>query len=190
MGVRRPNGAGKSALVTRFHVADRMTLVSPDTIARQIRPDHPDDTAIMLKAGRIAALQRRALIQARQSFAMETTLTGHSELRVMANAQAAGYKITLVYVGLADALTSLARVRERVARGGHDVPARIILRRYAKSLTNLKQAIDLADRTFILDNTGARHRLLVTINQGQVRHKSPRMPEWANAAILNATSAK
>jgi predicted ABC-type ATPase len=121
---------------------------------------------------------------------METTLTGHSELRVMANAQAAGYKITLVYVGLADALTSLARVRERVARGGHDVPAHIILRRYAKSLTNLKQAIDLADRTFILDNTGARHRLLVTINQGQVRHKSPRMPEWANAAILNATSAK
>jgi predicted ABC-type ATPase len=185
-----PNGAGKSTLVARFHVADRMTLVNPDTIARQITPDHPDDTPIMLKAGRVAALQRRALIRAGQSFAMETTLTGHSELRVMAEAPRAGYKTTLVYLGLADAMTSLARVRERVARGGHDVPPHIILRRYAKSLTNLKQAIGLAERTFILDNTSARHRLLVTIDQGHVRHKSPRMPEWANAAILNPGSAK
>jgi predicted ABC-type ATPase len=172
-----PNGADKSTLVDRFHVADRMTLINPDTIARQLKPDHRDDTAIMLKAGRIAALQRRALIQAGQSFAMETTLTGHSELRMMADAQAAGYKITLVYVGLANALTSLARVRERVARGGHDIPAPIIVRRYAKSLANLAAAIEIADRVFILDNTSARHRLLATIDNGQVRHQSPRMPE-------------
>ncbi len=185
-----PNGAGKSTLVARFHVADRMTLVNPDTIARQLKPDHRGDTATMLKAGRIAALQRRALIQAAQNFAMETTLTGHSELRVMADAQAAGYKITLVYVGLADALTSLARVRERVARGGHDIPAPIILRRYAKSLANLPAAIEIADRIFILDNTSARHRLLATIDNGQVMHQSPHMPEWAKEAILNAAKPK
>ncbi len=181
-----PNGAGKSTLVDRFHVANRMTLVNPDTIARQIKPDHRDDTATMLKAGRIAALQRRALIQTAQNFAMETTLTGHSELRMMADAQAAGYKITLVYVGLADALTSLARVRERVARGGHDIPAPIILRRYAKSLVNLPSAIRFADRIFILDNTSVRHRLLATLDQGQVRHQSPHMPAWAKAAIFDA----
>ena len=133
-----PNGAGKSTLVDRFHVADRMTLVNPDTIARQLKPDHRGDTATMLKAGRIAALQRRALIQAAQNFAMETTLTGHSELRVMADAWTAGYKITMVYVGLSDALTSLAR--ERVACGGHDITAPIFVRRYAKSLTNLAAA--------------------------------------------------
>jgi len=167
-----------------------MTLVNPDTIARQLKPDHRNDTAIMLKAGRIAALQRRALIQAAQNFAMETTLTGHSELRVMADARAAGYKITLVYVGLADELTSLARVRERVARGGHDIPAPIIMRRYAKSLANLPAAMDLADRIFILDNTGARHRLLVTVDHGQLRHQSPGMPAWAKAAILDARSCK
>jgi predicted ABC-type ATPase len=38
-----PNGAGKSTFVDRFHVADRMQLVNPDTIARQIKPDHQDD---------------------------------------------------------------------------------------------------------------------------------------------------
>ncbi len=51
-----PNGAGKSTLVARFRVADRMTLVNPDTIARQIKPDHRGDAATMLQAGRIAAL--------------------------------------------------------------------------------------------------------------------------------------
>lgn len=185
-----PNGAGKSTLVDRFHVAVRMTVVNPDIIARQLKPDHRDDTAIMLKAGRIAALKRRALIQAGTSFAMETTLTGHSELRVMADAQAAGYKITLVYVGLADALTSLARVRERIARGGHGIPAPVILRRYAKSLANLPAAISLADRIFLLDNTSARHRLLATIDNGQVRHRSPHMPDWAKAAIVDAGSSE
>jgi predicted ABC-type ATPase len=99
---------------------------------------------------------------------METTLTGHSEWRVMADARAAGYKITLVNVGLADALASLARVRERVARGGHDIPAAIIMRRYAKSLANLPAADDFADRISILNNTGAHQRLLVTLDQGEV----------------------
>jgi len=42
-----------------------MTLINPDTIARQLKPVHRGDTATMLKAGRIAALQRRALIRAK-----------------------------------------------------------------------------------------------------------------------------
>jgi predicted ABC-type ATPase len=183
-----PNGAGKSTLVARFHVAGRMTVVNPDIIARQLEPDHHGEATTMLKAGRIAALRRRALIEAAQSLAIETTLTGHSELRVMADARAAGYKITLVYVGIDDALTSLARVRERVADGGHDVPAQIIMRRYAKSLSNLPAAIAFADRTFILDNTGIRHRLLLTIDQGQLRHQSPRMPAWATAVIRSTVT--
>jgi predicted ABC-type ATPase len=163
-----------------------VTLVNPDIIARELKPDHHDETTIMLKAGRIAALKRRMLIHAGESFAMETTLTGNSERRVMADARAAGYKITLVYVGLANALTSFVRVRERVASGGHDIPAQIIMRRYAKSLVNLPAAIAFAERVFILDNTGARHRLLVTINRGQIRHQSQRLPAWTRVVILEA----
>ena len=128
-----PNGAGKSALVARFHLADRMKVVNPDTIAQLLNPAHPDAPAVMLRAGRMAAMERRALIQARQTHAMETTLTGHSELRVMADARAAGFKTTLVFLGLDDVFTSLARVRERVARGGHNVPSAIVQRRYARS---------------------------------------------------------
>ena len=88
-----------------------------------------------------------------------------------------------MFLGLDDALTSLARVRERVARGGHDVPTPILLRRYSKSLANLPAAIKLADRCFVLDNSGSRHRLLATIDQGVLRHQSRRLPGWARRVI-------
>lgn len=101
----------------------------------------------------------------------------------MADARVAGYKITLVFVGLNDARTSLARVRERVARGGHDVPTPIILRRYDKSLENLQIAIRLADRCFVVDNMRGRHRLLVTIDDGRIRHASRNLPRWATRLI-------
>jgi predicted ABC-type ATPase len=182
-----PNGAGKSALVGRFKVAGRMPLINPDDIAHDLNPDDRDTPAAMLKAGRIATVKRRMLIQNATSFAMETTLTGHSELRLMANARVAGYKITLVYVGVADALTSLARVRERVARGGHNVSTAIIFRRYGKSLANVPDAIGLADRTFILDNSGSRHRLLMTIDEGHVRHRTHDMPNWALGLVATVT---
>jgi predicted ABC-type ATPase len=71
-----PNGAGKSSLVGRFRVENYMPTVNPDTIARALAPDRQGEPALMLKAGRIAAVQRRDHIHAGRSFALETTLTG------------------------------------------------------------------------------------------------------------------
>jgi len=178
-----PNGAGKSALVARFRVRERIPVVNPDTIAQRLDRANADTPSVMLRAGRLAAVERRTLILARQNFGMETTLTGHSELRIMADAREAGYKVTLVFLGLADVFTSLARVRERVARGGHNVPPAIVQRRYARSLAHLPAAIGFADRCFVLDNTGRRHRLLLTIDGGQVRHVSRDLPGWLRRAV-------
>lgn len=90
-----PNGAGKSTLVQRFAVASRVPVVNPDVIARAIDPHHHGEPATMLRAGRLALQQRQALLQAGKSFALETTLTGRSELAFMKQAQASGYKLTL-----------------------------------------------------------------------------------------------
>ena len=183
-----PNGAGKSTLVARFRVAGKLPVINPDVIARQINPHHHGEPAIMLQAGRIAHEHRVALMRDMRSFAMETTLSGRGELRVLADAKAAGYKITLVFIGLRSAFHSLARVRERVARGGHDVPVPVILRRHARSLAHLPTAMGLADRCFILDNTGMRPRLLISVDQGRVRHISQPLPAWARSLILDHAS--
>jgi predicted ABC-type ATPase len=181
--VAGPNGVGKSTLVERFRIANRIPVVNPDAIALELDPGHAGKPAVMLRAGKIAAARRRTLLRAGESFAIETTLTGHSEHRLMRTARQAAYKINIVFVCVDDALTALARVRERVMRGGHDVPADIVLQRYAKSLANLSSAIALADRCFIIDNTQDRHRLLLTIEEGHVRRVSLQLPDWVRASV-------
>lgn len=89
-----PNGAGKSTLA-RHYLAGRIEIVNPDDIAQQIAPDRRNDPAVAGRAGRIAIERRRALLAAGQSFAFETTLTGHSERAVMAEARDRGFKVNL-----------------------------------------------------------------------------------------------
>ena len=54
---------------------------------------------------------------------------------------------------MAQTRVALQRVAARVARGGHDVPAQDVIRRYARSLENLPRAMQLADKVTILDNS-------------------------------------
>ena len=69
--------------------------------------------------------------------------------------QAQGYEFQLVFVWLSDASLAEARVRRRVARGGHDIPADIVRRRYERGLSNLFNLyLPIADAWRLLDNSG------------------------------------
>lgn len=71
----------------------------------------------------------------------------------MATARAAGFKVELAFILLRSSDLHVARVRTRVAYGGHDIPTATILRRYDRTLANLPAAIRLADQVIIYDNT-------------------------------------
>ena len=175
-----PNGAGKSTLADRF-VRERIPIVNPDNIARDL-PRAADGGLAELAAGKLALKERAERLRLGETFAFETTLSGGTELKAMRDARAAGYKVNLIYVGVSDPAISMARVSERVRRGGHDVDDRAVARRYAASLAQLPNAMALADRTFVFDNGGRRHRLLLVRDGERVRLASA-LPEWANAAI-------
>ncbi len=177
-----PNGAGKSTLA-RKHIVGRVRIVNPDDIAREIAPDHHGDPAVMMKAGRMAVQERRALLAAGESFAMETTLTGQSELAFMAEARKRGFKVNLVFVGVRSVDYSRGRVAERVKRGGHPVARPDIERRFPRSMEHLSKAMRLAHRTFVVDNTGIRERLLLSRENKRTRFVSRSMPQWARDAI-------
>ena len=131
-----------------------------------------------MAAGRIALARRQTLLAAGESFGIETTLTGHGEQRLIGAARARGYKVTIVFLGLDGAMIALARVRERIARGGHAIPADIIERRFEKGLAALPAVIAGADPAFVLDNSGSRHRLLAVIEAGRPRYVSDQPPAW------------
>ena len=147
--VAGPNGSGKSTLIPYLNPPGE--LVNADEIARLIDPDHPE--AASVSAGRAVLGRLDELIEQRQSFHWETTLSSQQGLHLMARARQAGFETNLVFVVLDDPALNLARVRSRVAAGGHDIPQNAILRRYEKAFALLPSAIGLADSFIIYDNT-------------------------------------
>ncbi len=173
-----PNGAGKSSIVS-VRLAKFLPIVNPDDIARELRgSENPSG-----EAGRLALAERRRLLNEGDSFGIETTLSGVGVLRFMATGRSAGYRLMLLYVGVAAPELARFRVIERVARGGHDVPASDVLRRYHASMDNIATALDLAERAWVLDNSGRGRRLLISCGQNSTGFVSSDLPAWATIFI-------
>ena len=176
------NGAGKSTFTRATQESLQVPVIDPDTEARRVRPDDPE--AAQIAGGKQAIKRARAYLANNQSFAVETTLSGNTYLRMMAEAKRKGWQVFLIYVGVDNVQTSIERVAQRVAAGGHNVPSEDIRRRSARSLTNLVVAIQQADSTSIFDNsTKLGHRQLLTIAQGRVTKQANELPEWIKAAL-------
>lgn len=176
------NGAGKSSWTASGHVHSSIPVLDPDAIARALWPDAPHQAATL--AGReVLRLQREYLADAR-SFAVETTLSGTSILRLMENARASGFSVHLLYIGLEDVRIAINRIAVRVARGGHGIPAADVRRRYGRSLGHLRAAIERSDRVQLIDNTGEGDpREVLVIEDRQVHVRTTDMPGWVRAAL-------
>jgi len=78
----------------------------------------------------------RRYSQKRMTFAFETTLSGRSNLRLIRNLKKQGYKVHVFFLWIGVAEIAVSRVRERVLKGGHDVPEQIVRRRFERSVRN------------------------------------------------------
>lgn len=174
-----PNGAGKSTLSDRYF-AGKVPVVNPDNIAAK----NPLLGAI--GAGKQSIAEQKNLMVQGKSFAWETTMSGNRELALMRAAKAAGYKVNLVYIGIRDSKASMMRVQGRVDAGGHNVPQSDIARRFDRSLKNLPEALKIADRAYVLDNSGERRRLVLVRELDQTRKAAKDMPRWLVDALPTA----
>ena len=176
-----PNGSGKSTL-TSYGVARNRPVLDPDAVAARLSPG--DISAGAVQAARETIRQQQELLDRRESFAVETTLSGNRTLKLMDEAKARGYEVELHYVRLGTPQGSIDRVAERVARGGHDVPQEDIVRRYERSLENLPSDIEKADKTTLYDNSGRRTEIVGHLDKDAFRFRDP--PEWAVDASAKA----
>lgn len=132
-----PNGAGKTTFALEHlpQVAARVRFINADLIAAGLSPLAPERE--LLAASRIFLREIEECVAAREDFAFETTLSGRSHLRLVQRLRAAGWRVELIYLALPSAEMSKLRVAERVAHGGHDIPAEAIARRFPRSLRHL-----------------------------------------------------
>jgi len=95
----------------------------------------------------------KSLVAGRKTFAVESTLSGLTYLRLLRAAQRRGFQVYIHFLWLPKPANAIARVHERVKKGGHNVPAADIRRRFARGLRHFVcDYAPLADRWAVWDN--------------------------------------
>jgi predicted ABC-type ATPase len=160
--VAGPDGAGKSsfapALLRRYPA--ELPYLDVDEIVR-VRGSAGAPGARM-GAGREILASIRAMALRKQSFALETTLSEFSIRQRLTDLVAQGYRLHLHFLWLPNAEMAIHRVADRVAQGGHDVPAPIVRTQYDGGLRNFENGVRmLTERWLAYDAFSAPRPRLV-----------------------------
>ncbi|MFO0788755.1 MAG: AAA family ATPase [Pirellulales bacterium] len=152
--VAGPNGSGKSTFVAAYLAERDCPYLCADAIAAQL--DITDEFVRQYTAGQKFYTQAAELLAAGNDFIVETTLSGRTWRKYMQQAHELSFAVTVYFVYLDSADTCVNRVKQRVRRGGHNVPEGDIRRRYARSLTNFWTIYrKIADHWAIVYNAGS-----------------------------------
>lgn len=156
-----PNGAGKTTFAREFlpNEGGCPLFVNADLIAAGMSPFLPDKAAFHAGRLMIEEITRHALYS--NSFAFETTLSGKTYAHLIPQWQQIGYRVKLVFLYLPDVTIAIERVKYRVEQGGHNIPEKIIRRRYEKGWRNFQSLYKhLVDTWVLFDNSGITPILL------------------------------
>jgi predicted ABC-type ATPase len=179
-----PNGAGKTTFFEAYLAGLGLPYVNADRVARDVeraRP-HASRDEVDRRAFAEAERLRAAFVEARLSFCAETVFSdpAGAKLGFLAEARAHGFAVFLVFVGLDGPALSVARVKQRVLQGGHDVPDAKLRARFPRTLANLRAAIPLADEAFVFDNSSYErpYRVVAVYRRGALVSRHPPLPAW------------
>ncbi|MBU0952598.1 MAG: zeta toxin family protein [Elusimicrobia bacterium] len=164
-----PNGSGKTTFASKFlpRYANCQHFINADLIAKGLSPFSPNIAAI--KAGRLVLEQIHELANKNVSFAFETTLSGKTYLKFLKNQKSRGYQLHLFFLWIPNSELAIARINDRVAEGGHNVPAHDVNRRFGRSIFNLfKVYFPILDSIMLFDNTGSMPNLIAEQKNGKL----------------------
>lgn len=190
------NGAGKSSIGGHLLVQAGLAWFDPDSFAREL--------VALAGCGQVeanaAAWQegmRRldAAVASGRNHAFETTLGGNTvPTRILAASRT--HDVLMWFYGLDSPERHIARVRARVAAGGHEIPEAKIRERYPRALENLIGLMPHLARLQVYDNSaeagagGAIPDPLLLAQMAAGRLEWPReasdlqrTPEWAKPLL-------
>jgi len=197
------NGAGKSSIAGAMFLAQGTGYFDPDEAARRILAANPG--LAQAEANSAAWNQGRRLLERaiaeRLNFAFETTLGGRTIPALLGAALSAGVEVRIWYVGLRSAALHIARVRARVAKGGHDIPELAIRDRYDSSRLNLIRLLPRLTELRVYDNSDEANpdagaapqpKLLLHVAAGRMVSLCDlaATPEWAKPILAAAIKSQ
>lgn len=180
-----PNGSGKSTL-TRMMKDQGMEFgiyVNPDDIAKTLTGS---DLQNALKAQKMAEERRFELLNQGISHSFESVMSHPSKIDYIVTAKNKGFYTVLLFVGLNDPKTNVARVSARVAEGGHGVPQEKIVARYKRTMELLFDATMEVDEALVFDNTNSNKglRLAAKVKGKKLVNFDPQFP-WVQKYLVS-----
>ena len=166
------NGVGKSSFtgVLKERCTDLGTIIDVDKITAELGGN-------ALAGGKAALKKINECISRGVSFTQETTMSGR---RTEATAQAVaekGYRVRLYYIGLDSAAESISRIANRVKRGGHNIPAPDVERRFAGRWEAVSKVLPYCDEAEFYDNDNG-FVLVAEYRNGELRTVGNLIPGW------------
>jgi len=193
------NGAGKSSIAGATFRASGAEYFNPDEAAAAIRAASPGMT--QAEANSQAWFEGKRLLEkaiaGRLDFAFETTLGGNTITNLLEHALEAGIEVRVLYTGLSSLELHIARVRARVAKGGHDIPEADIRRRYDRGLLNLIRLLPRLTELRVYDNSDEADphsgvaptpKLVLHLDAGRIMNAGDlaSTPDWAKPIVAAA----
>ena len=155
------NGAGKTTASYTLlpEMLECSQFVNSDEFAKGLSPFNPEQASI--QASRYMLLKIKYLFARKEDFGIETTLATRTLLKMVSMAQKEGYTVTLMYFWLNSPDLAVARVKARVAAGGHNIPEETVRRRYRVGVSYFfKDYMPLCDRWILADNSKVPFRVI------------------------------
>lgn len=197
------NGAGKSSIGGQAFRAAGIPYFNPDDAAREAiaiasaygRPMTQGEANAWAWNEGVTRL-RRAIAE-HGNYALETTLGGDTIVGLLLEAADAGLAVNVWFVGLDSVELHVARVRQRVARGGHDIPRADIERRHVRGRLNLIRLLPELHQLLVYDNStqadaggpaNVEPRLLLGTVDGRITGSADfsATPAWAKPIVAVA----
>lgn len=190
------NGAGKSSLLGTYLQEDGLSWFNPDSFTRELEATGCSHDAANEKAWHEGKDRLVRAVANFEDYAFETTLGANTIPRLLREAMDT-HDVIVWFCGLSNVDLHIARVAQRVAQGGHDIPEHKIRERYDRSRQNLIELMDGLVKLYVYDNSApmedgvSEPQLVLELENGSILHPAnldelSMVPDWSTPIIERA----
>jgi len=167
------NGSGKTTASYTLlpEMLECNQFVNSDEFAKSLSPFNPSEASVT--ASRYMLQKIYYLLENNMDFCVETTLATRSLMGIIHDAKSRGYTVCILYFWLKSPEMAIARVKDRVAAGGHNIPENVVRRRYYMGLTYFFETYaPVCDRWILADNSNTPFTVVAEGNADVVNVKN------------------
>lgn len=108
---------------------------------------------------------------------LEITLVEDKDIKKLTKIKNQDYYIIMYYIGLNSSQESINRIKNRVLKGGHNIPTDDVLRRFNNRIEAIKRVLPYCDEVIFYDNENGFVKV-AEIKNNKFNYSNGYRPKW------------